>query len=42
MTHSYTFPDGEVRVSTNCIPPGGNIFYIPQTVTKLRWHQGSC
>ncbi|MGC4805131.1 phosphoribosyltransferase domain-containing protein [Micromonospora sp. DT233] len=39
VTHSYTFPDGEVRTSTFCARVGGNIFYAPQTVTKLSWHK---
>jgi hypothetical protein len=42
LTYAYTFPDGEVMVRTFCVPSGGNIFYIPVSVTSLTVHQGSC
>ncbi|WP_320068414.1 hypothetical protein [Micromonospora sp. RTGN7] len=42
MKWSYTWPDGSSSSSTTCVPAGGNIFYMPVTVTKVSWHQGSC
>ncbi|MGM1062500.1 hypothetical protein [Saccharothrix sp. Mg75] len=42
LGYSYTWPDGSTSSHTICVPPGGNIFYLPVTVTKLSWHQGSC
>ncbi|MDQ2587970.1 hypothetical protein [Saccharothrix yanglingensis] len=42
LGYSYTWPDGSTSNYTNCVRPGGNIFYLPVTVTKVRWHEGSC
>ncbi|MBB5826538.1 hypothetical protein [Micromonospora carbonacea] len=42
MKYSYTWPDGSTSHYTLCTPPGGNIFYLPVTVTQLSWHEGSC
>lgn len=42
LEYFYTWPDGSTTSSTNCVRPGGTIFYTPMTVTKLTWHEGSC
>ncbi|WP_199440948.1 hypothetical protein [Umezawaea beigongshangensis] len=42
LEYSYTWPDGSTSSYQNCFDPGGNIFYLPVTVTKLSWHDGPC
>jgi hypothetical protein len=42
LAYSYTWPDGSTSSYTTCAPRGGSIFYLPVTVTKVSWHEGSC
>lgn len=42
LGYSYTWPDGSTSTYTTCVPPGGNIFYLPVTVKKLSRHEGAC
>ncbi|MFC5056476.1 hypothetical protein [Saccharothrix xinjiangensis] len=42
VEYAYTWPDGSTKSAKTCAGPGGNIFYLPVTVTKVSPHEGAC